>query len=128
MTHSPNSGFANESFSYDANGNRNASGQTTGTGNEIQSDGTYNYAYDPAGNLISKTSIATGAATLYKYDYRNRLTEVDSVVGGVASNRLGVHLRRAEPPDRRGRLPDRHRRIRPDGGGFGVRGGGGGVG
>ena len=85
VTHSPNSGFANESFSYDANGNRNASGQTTGTGNEIQSDGTYNYAYDPAGNLISKTSIATGAATLYKYDYRNRLTEVDSVVGGVAS-------------------------------------------
>ena len=85
MTHSPNSGFANESFSYDANGNRNAAGQTTGTGNEIQSDGTYNYAYDPAGNLIGKISIATGVATLYKYDYRNRLTEVDSVVGGVAS-------------------------------------------
>ena len=80
-----NSAFANESFSYDTNGNRNASGQTTTTGNEIQSDGTSNYTYDAAGNLATKTNIATGNTTLYKWDYRNRLAEVDSVVGGQAT-------------------------------------------
>ncbi len=80
VTHA-NASFASESFGYDANGNRDASGQTTSTGNEVASDGTYNYAYDAAGNLLSKTSIATGAATTYAWDYRNRLTEVDSVSG-----------------------------------------------
>jgi len=77
--------LANESFSYDQNGNRNASGQATSAGNEVQSDGTYNYSYDAAGNLVSKTSIATGVTTIDKWDYRNRLVEVDSVTGGVAA-------------------------------------------
>ena len=78
-----NSSFANESFSYDNNGNRNSTGYTTGTGNRSSSDGTYNYAYDDEGNETLRTNISTGAQTLYKWDYRNRLTEVDSVVSGV---------------------------------------------
>lgn len=84
MTHS-NSAFTNESFSYDTNGNRNGAGQTTTTGNEVQSDGTYNYTYDTAGNLLTKTSIATGVETVYQWDYRNRLVEVDSVSGGTTT-------------------------------------------
>ena len=84
VTHS-NSALANEAFSYDQNGNRNASGQTTITGNEISSDGTYNYVYDADGNLVKKTSIATGIATVNKWDYRNRLVEVDSVASGVTT-------------------------------------------
>ena len=39
VTHS-NSSFAAESFSYDANGNRTITGYSTGTGNELTSDGT----------------------------------------------------------------------------------------
>ncbi len=78
-----NGSFANESFSYDNNGNRNSTGYTTGTGNRSSSDGTYNYAYDDEGNQTSRTNISTGAQTLYKWHYRNRLTEVDSVVSGV---------------------------------------------
>jgi RHS repeat-associated protein len=77
--------FTNESFSYDANGNRDSAGYATGTGNRLMSDGTFNYGYDDEGNLISKTTIATGAQTVYKWDFRNRLTEVDSVVGGVTT-------------------------------------------
>ena len=84
VTHS-NSALANESFSYDQNGNRNASGQTTITGNEVQSDGTYNYTYDADGNLVKKTTIATGTATTYTRDDRNRLTEVDSVSGSTTT-------------------------------------------
>jgi RHS repeat-associated protein len=82
VTHT-NSSFASESFSYDTNGNRNSSGYSTGTDNELTSDGTYTYTYDNDGNLISKTQISTGNKTLYTYDYHNRLTEVDSVVAGV---------------------------------------------
>ncbi len=82
VTHT-NTSFANESFSYDANGNRTMSGYSTGTNNQTTSDGTYNYTYDNEGNLVTKTNIATSAQTLYTYDYRNRLTEVDQFVGGV---------------------------------------------
>jgi RHS repeat-associated protein len=84
VTHT-NSSFANESFSYDANGNRNMTGYSTGTGNELTSDGTYNYTYDNEGNQVTKTAIATGNETTHTYDFRNRLAEVDQVAGGVRS-------------------------------------------
>jgi len=84
VTHTDTS-FANESFSYDANGNRTTTGYSTGTGNELMSDGTYDYTYDADGNMITQTDIATSDETIYTYDYRNRLTEVDQVVGVVTS-------------------------------------------
>jgi RHS repeat-associated protein len=84
VTHT-NSSFANESFSYDSNGNRTITGYSTGTGNELMSDGTYNYTYDNEGNQVTKTAIATGNETIYTYDFRNRLVEVDQVVSGVRS-------------------------------------------
>ena len=65
-----------QSHTYDATGNRTNTGHTTGGNNELLSDGTYNYAYDANGNRISRTDIASGAATLYTYDDRNRLTQV----------------------------------------------------
>ncbi|AGA28668.1 FG-GAP-like repeat-containing protein [Singulisphaera acidiphila] len=100
ITHS-NGSFSGESFGYDSNGNRNTTGYTTGTGNQITSDGTFNYAYDVEGNLTSKTEVSSGDETLYKWDYRNRLIEVDQLVGGsiavlatytydAADRRIGV--------------------------------------
>jgi RHS repeat-associated protein len=80
-----NGSFAGENFSYDANGNRDSSGYATGSGNRTSTDGTYNYAYDDEGNQVSRTEIATGDQTLYKWDHRNRLTEVDSKVGGTTT-------------------------------------------
>ena len=80
VTHT-NTAFSNESYSYDATGNRTMSGYSTTTGNRLSNDGTFNYAYDDEGNLTSKTVIATGVQTLYTYDYRNRLTEVDTKSG-----------------------------------------------
>ena len=72
----------NENYSYDANGNRSNTGYTTGTNNEVTSDGTYDYSYDNEGNLIQKTDIATGAYTTYAYDYHNRLTDVQNYTSG----------------------------------------------
>ncbi len=51
-------------------------GYQTGTGNELLSDGIYNYTYDADGNMTSQTNIATGSVTYYTWDYRNRLVEV----------------------------------------------------
>lgn len=65
-----------ESYTYDANGNRTGGGYTTGAFNRITSDGTYNYTYDAEGNRTSRTTIATGAYVSYTWDYRQRLTEV----------------------------------------------------
>ena len=84
VTHS-NSAFAAENFSYDANGNRTLTGYVTTTGNRLASDGTFNYAYDDEGNRTVKTEIATGNQTLYTWDYRNRLTKVESVVGSTTT-------------------------------------------
>ncbi|WP_165234108.1 FG-GAP-like repeat-containing protein [Aquisphaera insulae] len=80
-----NGSFSSETFSYDTNGNRNSSGYSTGTDNRISTDGTYNYSFDNEGNETTRTKISDGSQTIYKYDYRNRLVEVDSKVGGVTT-------------------------------------------
>ena len=71
---------ANESYSYDSNGNRTNTGYTTGTNNQLTSDGTFNYAYDAEGNRTSRTRISNNPAndykTTYTWDYRDRLTDV----------------------------------------------------
>ena len=76
----------NESYTYDANGNRTSGGDVTGPNNELLYDGTYNYEYDPEGNLIarwvasntSETQPGPGdsSITIYTWDNRNRLTSV----------------------------------------------------
>ncbi|MEX1026818.1 MAG: RHS repeat-associated core domain-containing protein, partial [Candidatus Paceibacterota bacterium] len=77
------SGQDDEHYEYDANGNRITSQvgadqrtYTTGPANQLASDGIYRYEYDGEGNLVLKTEIATGEATVYEYDHRNRLVRV----------------------------------------------------
>jgi RHS repeat-associated protein len=70
------SGWHNESYGYDPNGNRNTNGNTPGAGNRQQSDGTFNYVYDNEGNVLTQTRIADQWTWTYTWDYRNRLTEV----------------------------------------------------
>ena len=72
-------GQTDESYIYDSNGNRivaNGDAYTTGTNNELTSDGTYTYTYDAEGNRISKTNTANTERELYTWDHRNRLTSV----------------------------------------------------
>ena len=49
------SGSRTESYTYDSGGNRNMSGYTTGTGNELTSGGGYTFTYDNEGNTIGET-------------------------------------------------------------------------
>jgi RHS repeat-associated protein len=83
---SPPAGITSpQSFSYDANGNPNSTGDVTGPNNELLSDGTYCYQYDANGNEIarwvdnnrvSESSPQPGDTeiTVYGWDFRNRLT------------------------------------------------------
>ncbi|MGH7194392.1 MAG: RHS repeat domain-containing protein, partial [Candidatus Saccharimonadales bacterium] len=72
---------ANEAYSYTKNGSRANTGYQTGTNNQLLSDGTFNYQYDPEGNRTVRTRIANAPAsdykTTYSWDYRNRLTDVE---------------------------------------------------
>ena len=74
VTDADHTGQTDESYTFNASGNR--SGYTIGSNNLITSDGTYNYAYDDEGNRITKTNISSGSYTAYTWDYRNRLTAV----------------------------------------------------
>jgi RHS repeat-associated protein len=82
----------NESYSYDANGNRlpaasdgkSSPQYTIGSDNEVTFDGTYSYAYDADGNRIERTDVATGTVTGYTWDNGNRLTAVKDYANSSA--------------------------------------------
>ena len=67
-------GARSESYAYDVNGNRNATGYTVGTGGTLSASPNATYAYDSAGHVTAKTDTATGKVTTFAYDYRDRLT------------------------------------------------------
>ncbi|MGH7194932.1 MAG: hypothetical protein ACREJM_15565, partial [Candidatus Saccharimonadales bacterium] len=97
-TYTTNSGGhqpANESFSFDLNGNRNSTGYTTAADNLMTSDGTFNYQHDADGNQTVRTRIsnsyATDYRTTYAWDYRNRLTDVEYYDNNSALTKL-VHF------------------------------------
>ena len=58
---------------YDATGNRNNDSYTTGAGNQMTSDGTWNYTYDDEGNQTRKVRISDGVTWKYGYDNKNQL-------------------------------------------------------
>jgi len=67
---------ANESYTFDANRNRDDASTSIGTDNRLLSDGTYQYQYDAEGNRTKKTHIASGEETTYAWDFHNNLIEV----------------------------------------------------
>jgi RHS repeat-associated protein len=91
----------NESYSYDAAGNRiaviddgNKTNYTTNNMNQYTEVGNVSYSYDANGNRISKTE--GGQTTTYQYNFENRLTKVTSPEGtweyiyNAMGNRVGV--------------------------------------
>jgi RHS repeat-associated protein len=94
---------ATDTYAYDAAGNRTAAtGQapTFEPGHRLTSDGTFDYAYDDEGNLVSRSLVATGATTTYTWDAFNRLVRVDHPAGGVTTYRYDAYGRRIEVDDR----------------------------
>ncbi len=74
LTHVDKNGTQVESYSYDLNGNRTATGYSTTVMNETATSPGVTYTYDNAGNMISANNGT--AITTYTYDFHNRLTEV----------------------------------------------------
>ena len=72
-----------ESFAYDVSGNRLAGEHVTGSYNRLIEDAQYTYAYDFEGNLVSRTTKATGLVRTYVWDHRNRLESVSETGRGV---------------------------------------------
>jgi RHS repeat-associated protein len=87
LTGADHSTQTDESYVYDANGNRDNVGYDVGESNRLNSDGVYNYTYDFEGNRVSRTNIATNERTEYQWDYRNRLT------GVVTKNAAGAIIK-----------------------------------
>jgi RHS repeat-associated protein len=89
-----NANNPDETYTYDANGNRitssiHGNGYVTGQGNRLLSDGKYNYEYDNEGNLTKQTEIATGKVQELTWDYRNRLVAfVDKDAAGKETQRV----------------------------------------
>jgi len=86
-----------ESYSYDANGNRtnaNNANYQTGTNNQLTSDGIYTYTYDDEGNLKTRTKIGTSEVRTFTWDYRNRLVGVSDSNGSVTTYTYDVMDRR----------------------------------
>jgi RHS repeat-associated protein len=69
------SGTSNITYGYDANGNQNTTGYTTGAGNEMTHSPGVTYTYDNDGNTITATN--SSGTTTYTYDFENRLTNVE---------------------------------------------------
>jgi RHS repeat-associated protein len=67
---------SDESYSYDATGNRTDGGYTNTTNNRTTADGTYTYEYDAEGNRSKRTKNSDGSYEEYTWDHRNRLAKV----------------------------------------------------
>jgi RHS repeat-associated protein len=79
-------GGRTENYVYDANGNRTSANghsyQPAGAGNRLLDDGVFTYMYDYEGNETIRTRKSDATVTTYTWDYRNRLTRVQSNDGG----------------------------------------------
>jgi RHS repeat-associated protein len=77
-----------QAYSYDANGVPTSGGLTPGAANQVSSDGTWNYTYNLAGELVSKTLIAGGIAWAYTYDVGGELTGATLTVNGSVATSI----------------------------------------
>lgn len=80
LTDSDRTGSGNdESYDYDANGNRDSVDYTTDWHNRTVEDADFTYAYNAEGNRVAKTrksGTTDDHFVEYQWDYRNRLTAV----------------------------------------------------
>ena len=68
-----------KTYPYDATGNRVAAGRPAETGNRVVEDANCEYQYNDEGNLTQKTDKAAGDYPIYPWDYRNQLTQVETI-------------------------------------------------
>jgi RHS repeat-associated protein len=71
-------------YGYTLNGNRNNNGLVPGPGNQLQSDGNWNFTYDPQGNVTKKTGIGANAGLIWvlAYNAANQLVSATETNNG----------------------------------------------
>jgi RHS repeat-associated protein len=87
------SGASDDTYGYDPNGNRDTTGYTVGTGNELLNSPGVTYTYDNDGNMLTATT--SSGTTTYTYDYQNQLTNVEAngvMVATYTYNALGQRI------------------------------------
>jgi YD repeat-containing protein len=91
---------ANETFSYDAVGNRLADAQIGGytydSANRLTQNGSFTYAYDADGSLANKTNRNSSTQTTYSFDSQSRLVGALLPDGTQWNYRYDVMGRRVE--------------------------------
>jgi len=101
-THPSGSGLANESYTYDAAGNR-SSGSSVSTydaNDRLLSDGAFNYTYDNEGNLTARTPVGGGNGTTYSWDSLHQLSGITYPDGTASTYRYDPLGRRVAAVDR----------------------------
>jgi RHS repeat-associated protein len=90
----------NETFSYDAVGNRLADAAISGyqydNTNRLLENSSFTYTYDANGNQTGKIEKATNAHTTYGYDSENRMVQVGLPDGTVSAYKYDAVGRRVE--------------------------------
>jgi len=90
----------NETFTYDAAGNRRRSGQESeyiyDAGHRLVQDPAYTYQYDDAGNRILRVSRSDSSTTQYGYDAHGQLTHVTLASGTQVEYRYDAFAHRVE--------------------------------
>jgi len=90
----------NETFSYDAVGNRTADAVITGyqhnAANRLLENSSYTYTYDANGNLTGQTEKANNAHTTYAYNSENQLVSATMPDGAIAAYKYDPLGRRVE--------------------------------
>jgi RHS repeat-associated protein len=98
LTSATHPGGSNESYAYDAVGNRTSSHRSTSYGyqpfNRLQTTSAATFNYDNNGNLLSKAESA--GTTTFTWDYENRLTGVTPPTGPSVSYKYDALGRRVE--------------------------------
>lgn len=90
---------SDETFNYDADGNRSGGSSQVGADNRIMADGTYAYSYDNEGNMIGRNRLSSGETSTYEYDHRNRLTRVVNMKQGGGASQVVEYV--FDPMNRR---------------------------
>jgi RHS repeat-associated protein/uncharacterized repeat protein (TIGR01451 family) len=92
--------LSDESYDYDAAGNRQSNGALYSTADRILEDQAFRYTFDLEGQLISKVVKATNAETRYDWDAEGQLTAITHPGGARTTFRYDGLGRRVEVDDR----------------------------
>ena len=82
-----------EDYVWDLNGNRKNKKDKVNTGNQLTSDGAYDYTYDAEGNLLTtKVHNSSQVVSTNEWDYRQRLTKVTFKDAGGATTKTVAYV------------------------------------